>query len=321
MRLFPLSTLLRVGGLLTSGLLLAYAGAEAMPPPAVTAPAVANPVAARELGRLLFFEPLLSANGKRTCASCHRPQKAFTDHRITARGLRFTTNLVRNTPTVLYAAAQTRFFHDGRAGSLADVIGEVIASPREFGTCYDTVIARLSLIPAYRQQFAAAFGPTAPLTPGTLNAALAAYLTTLAAPTSAYDRAHRGGSPLPPTAQLGEALFVGPAGCAKCHPAPLFRDGRLYATAAGDSLKTPTLRNVAVTMPYRADGSAATLAEVITDGFHQTHAPHRLTPAEVAALLDFLPTLTDTAASAALAPPAALPPSPRWPDRPVGGLY
>lgn len=288
---------------------------------AATAVVVVDAGATRELGRLLFFEPLFSANGKRTCASCHRPEKAFTDHRITARGLRFTTNLTRNTPTVLYAEGQARFFHDGRARSLAGVVAEVLVSPREFGSCYDTLVARLSSIPDYRRRFATAFGPAAGITPEAINAAVAAYLQHLTRPSSAWDRARAGGKPLVPEAQRGEALFAGAAGCVRCHPAPAFRDSRLHLVPSGDSVKTPTLRNVAVTMPYRADGSAATLPEVLTDAFHQRAAPQTLQPAEIATLVAFLQALTDTATSPLAQPPAALPRSDRWPDRPVGGLY
>ena len=60
--------------------------------------------ARQQLGELLFFEPGLSVNGKRSCASCHRPEKAFTDHRSTSRALRFAGNLSRNSPTLLNAA-------------------------------------------------------------------------------------------------------------------------------------------------------------------------------------------------------------------------
>ncbi len=287
------------------------------PTPAFSA-ATAQRRAQIALGKLLFFDPVLSANGKRSCVSCHRPDKAFTDQRITPRAFRLTANLPRNAPTLLNAGAQARFFHDGRAASLAAVTASVLTHPLEFNSSYDTAIARLQTSLTYDSLFRTAYheGPTE----GTLNAALAAYVGSLTATNSPYDRARAGGPRLPAVARRGQALFLGPAGCARCHHGPHFRDGRRHAVAPQDRRQTPTLRNCAVTAPYLADGSAPTLLAVLTTGFHDAVNTRRLAPAEVDALIAFLETLTDTT-SADHTWPAQLPPVPHWAARQPGGQY
>ncbi|WP_310396493.1 cytochrome-c peroxidase [Hymenobacter sp.] len=274
--------------------------------------------AQRALGKLLFFEPALSVNGKRSCASCHRPEKAFTDHRGTPRALRFAGNLRRNSPTILNAAGQTSFFHDGRASSLDAVIEAVLTSPDEFGSSYAQAAQRLGSSAEYRQLFRRAFA--APVAANTINAALVAYLRAQTATASPYDRARAGGPALPATPAAGAALFAGAGGCAGCHGGPQFRDGQRHEVAAGQWVKTPTLRNVAVTMPYRADGGAATLAAVLTDGYHRPLPPRPLTAPEVEQLTAFLEALTDTT-SADHRAPAALPRMRDLPGRAVGGQY
>ena len=284
------------------------------------------PVAARkppaalqqQLGKLLFFDPILSVNGKRSCASCHRPEKAFTDHRGTSRALRFADNLSSNAPTLLNAAGQPSFFHDGRASSLAAVVEAVLTNPAEMGSSYALVTARLNRSPTYRHLFRQAFGM--PVGEVSLNAALAAYLSSLAAAHSPYDQAQASGPPLPAEAVAGQALFAGAGGCGTCHNGSDFRDGQRHETAPGRWLKTPTLRNVAVTMPYGADGRAPTLAAVLTDAYHRAHTARPLSDPEVAQLTAFLETLTDTI-TADHREPAALPEVHGWPARRVGGLY
>ena len=277
-------------------------------------------VARQALGQLLFFEPALSGNGKRSCASCHRPEKAFCDQRALPRALRFTQNLDHNSPSLLNASEQATFFHDGRANSLAAVVRAVLTSPREFGSSYAEATGRLDSSPEYRQRFAAAFGPGAGPDSVRLVAALATYLGTLTSRQAAYDQALRGGTPLDTAAQAGARLFAGEAGCARCHGGPLFRDGQRHAVGPGQWVKTPSLRNVAATMPYGADGSYSTVAAVLAAPFHRAQQPQPLAGAQVRHLTAFLAALTDTTV-AGRGRPAALPALPALPDRAVGGLY
>ncbi|SDX69101.1 cytochrome-c peroxidase [Hymenobacter psychrophilus] len=277
-----------------------------------------NPELTRDLGEALFFEPALAINGKRSCASCHRPDKAFTDHRITSRALRFTANLTRNAPTLLNATGQPYYFHDGRAGTLEAAIGQVIISPVEMGSSYALITERLNRSEQYRRWFEQAL--RAPIGEASINAALVAYLESLRSRNAPYDVARRGEGLLPEPALAGQQLFAGTLGCASCHSGPLFRDGQRHEVRPGEWVKTPTLRNVAVTPPYGADGQAATLAQALNTPFHRRQLAQPLTPQQQDHLVAFLQTLTDTTSYEHRAP-ASLPDLPSLPDRRVGGLY
>ena len=302
------------------GLALLPGGMAARPARVASRSAAQRLVARQALGQLLFFEPALSGNGKRSCASCHRPEKAFCDQRALPRALRFTQNLDRNSPSLLNASEQATFFHDGRARSLSEVLRAVLTSPREFGSSFAEATARLSSSPEYCRRFADAFGPGARIDSVRLAAALDAYLRTLTSRQAAYDQARRGGPPLDTAAQAGGRLFARAAGCARCHGGPLFRDGQRHAVSPGQWVKTPSLRNVAATMPYGAEGRYPTVAAVLAAPFHQAQRTRPLGPAQVRQLTAFLAALTDTAV-AGRGRPAALPALPALPDRAVGGLY
>lgn len=309
-------------GLLSLALLavLLPGNMEAQPTRQASRRAAQQLLARQALGQLLFFEPALSGNGKRSCASCHRPEKAFCDQRALPRALRFTQNLDRNSPSLLNASEQTTFFHDGRATSLAEVVRAVLTSPREFGSSYPEAVARLNSSPEYRQRFAEAFGPGGGVDSVRLAAALAAYLGTLTSRRAAYDLALHGGPPLDSEAGAGAHLFAGAGGCARCHGGPLFRDGQRHEIGPGQWVKTPSLRNVAATMPYGADGRYPTVAAVLTAPFHRSQRPAELGEPELRQLTAFLAALTDTAV-AGRGQPAALPAIPSLSDRTVGGQY
>lgn len=273
----------------------------------------------RELGKALFFEPALAINGKRSCASCHRPDKAFTDHRITSRALRFTANLTHNSPTLLNAAGQRHYFHDGRATTMSAVIREVITNPTEMGSSYALITERLNQSDGYRRWFGQAL--QAPINEASINAALTAYVESLRSRNAPYDVARRGAGTLPAPALAGQRLFArAQLGCANCHGGPVFRDGQRHEIRPGTWVKTPTLRNVALTPPYGSDGQAATLAQALTTPFHQRQLARPLTEQEQEHLVAFLQTLTDTV-SYEHRPPTSLPDLPGMPDRRVGGLY
>ena len=231
------------------------------------------------------------------------------------RALRFTATLDRNAPTLLNATDQTIFFHDGRAGSIA----AVLTSPQEFGSSYAEASACLGGSPEYRRLFRRAFGRWAAIGPTTLGTALTAYLGTLNHQNSPCDRAQRGGVALDLVARAGALLFGGALGCARCHAGPLFRDGQRHEVRPDFWVKTPGLRNVALTMPYRAEGRYANVEAVLASAYHQGQAPVRA-PVDVQRLLAFLATLTDTT-GASRCQPATLPRLPALPDRVSGGLY
>ncbi len=309
-----------VGACLLAGMVLLGLAAAGPMAPGHPAPVRPRTVAREALGQLLFFEPALSSNGKRSCASCHRPEKAFCDQRALPRALRFTQNLDRNSPTLLNASEQTSFFHDGRARSFGAVLTAVLTSPREFGSSYAEATARLRSSPEYRRRFRQAFGAGTAIDSTTLAEALRAYLGTLNGQAASYDLARRGGPPLDTAAQAGARLFAQAGSCASCHAGPLFRDGQRHEVRPGLWLKTPGLRNLALTMPYGAEGNYPTVEAVLSAPFHRAQRPRPLAPAQVQQLSAFLQALTDTAV-AGRGRPAALPPMPALPNRVVGGLY
>jgi cytochrome c peroxidase len=251
------------------------------------------------LGRALFFDSRLSAAGGRSCATCHEPALAFTDRRRLA-SVDAGHGVVRNTPTLLNAGYQRAQFADQRVAFLEFQFEEVMANPREMALTPDSAARRLSADEPLAARFAAAFARPAgqALTGQTLSLAVAAYVRSLQAVDSRFDRAIRGdSSAITVPERRGFNLFMGKAACGTCHFAPLF-GGTMPpaylesepevigvpatravkgATVDGDlgvfaidraplhrhAFKTPTVRNVALTAPYMHNGVFRTLQEVV----------------------------------------------------------
>jgi cytochrome c peroxidase len=254
------------------------------------------------LGRELFFDPVLSATGKRSCADCHQPARAFTDGRARAEllGGHRAGSRTRNTPTLINAALQPTQFADSRARTLEDQAADVVGSIPEMGGSLSRAAAAVSSRSVYRQRFARAFGSATDtaVSSRALRLAVAAYVRSLVAMDSPFDRALAGdASAMSATARDGFNLFMGKARCGTCHFAPLFsgampprltenevevigvpvRDVRHGAQIDTDSgrfnvrridqhlyaFKTPSLRNVEHTPPYMHNGVFATLESVV----------------------------------------------------------
>ncbi len=256
------------------------------------------------LGARLFAEPTLSGPRTRSCASCHVPSLGFLDGlrraaSIDPRG----TPVARNTPTLINAGIQPAQFADERAVTLEDQVMEVLRSPAEMASSINLASSRLAKNAAYDTAFARAFGDTskaveaAAVTPLRLRQALAAYVRSLVALNSRFDRAVRGDTTaLAAEERRGFNLFMGKAGCGTCHFAPLFSgdtppryinsDVEVVGTPASPNtpsaldadsgrakidhmpihlraFKTPSLRNAAITAPYMHNGAFRTLDEVI----------------------------------------------------------
>src|SRR5205807_2026180 len=131
------------------------------------------------LGRRLFFDPALSGPGTRSCASCHDPQRAFSDGRIRSTSLDPRGGSVaRNTPTLINTALQPAQFADERAVALEDQIIAVLGSRSEMGSSIDAATRKLGRDETYRSDFARAFRADSGIavTPLRLRQALAAYL-------------------------------------------------------------------------------------------------------------------------------------------------
>lgn len=263
----------------------------------LTAPAPAdNPTtpARIALGRTLFFDRNLSSTREIACASCHDLfEHGGADGRAVARGVDARTG-ERNSPTVWNAAFQARLFWDGRAASLEEQALGPFVNAREMGMpSLAAVVRRVQERPAYRGEFAAAFGGDASITSERIAQAIAAFERTLITPDTPYDRFVRGDDGALNARQVrGMALFES-LGCAQCHAGPNFsvasvfdaqspfrafpalstdgleglgltRDPGLGDAQGGHGVwRVPSLRNVAQTGPYFHNGSVEQLDEAV----------------------------------------------------------
>lgn len=300
----------------TSGLLRDFpAGNEPADNP--TTPAKA------ELGRLLFFDPILSEQNDIACASCHHPDLGFSDGLATASGPSG-VSLARNTPTLWNVAYAGNLFWDGRSQSLEDQALVPLTHADEMGVGdVATMAAELQANPEYVALFDAAFGGGAEaVTPENITRALAAFQRTILSQNSPFDRYAAGEfNALTPQQRRGLAIFrSGATRCFECHSAPTFAGDtfRVVGVPSDDpgragvaedgvfgAFKVPTLRNIALSAPYMHDGSLKTLEEVIAfyeqgggraHGFEKVDVfvnPFDLTDQERADLLSFLYALTD----------------------------
>jgi len=257
-----------------------------------------NPISAAktELGRRLFFDPQISADGSTACATCHVPQLAFTDGRRQPVGV-YGRIGQRNVPSILNRVYGQRFFWDGRAATLEEQVADAMAGETDLGLPPADAASRLRRNETYRTAFARAFGTdarsTSSITSERLIAAIATFVRTQLSGSSDADRFVAGDpTALDDVAREGRALFYGRAGCGRCHAGPLFSDedfhntGVAWRAAPGDdspraepqdrgrfdatgrpadlgAFKTPTLREIARTAPYMHDGSLATLEDVV----------------------------------------------------------
>jgi cytochrome c peroxidase len=246
-----------------------------------------------ELGRLLFFDKNLSSDRRTSCASCHQPEKAFTDGKRVPEGV-FGRHGKRNVPSLLNAGYRTLFFWDGQANRLEDQVLHAIQGWHEMDSSPTRAVEYVESQPGYARRFQLITGRSK-LTFTDVAACIASYERSLISSNSLFDRYYFGGdeTAVSPGAKRGFDLFRGKANCAACHligpRSALFTDHGFHNTGVGyhnrfeylgylgDGLPgnpatrnsfqgeylTPSLRNVALTAPYMHDGSRATLADVI----------------------------------------------------------
>jgi cytochrome c peroxidase len=257
-----------------------------------------------ELGRLLFFDPVLSGDNTLACASCHHPDHGFTDNRAVAIGIHGQKGS-RSAPTIWNAAFYREQFWDGRAATLEDQAKGPIQNPIEMGEDPAHLIAELQAIPEYKSRFDAAFAGSAgsAITLDNIAAAIAAFERTLLAVNTPFDRYAAGDSTaMPPAAVRGLNLFRSVSTrCFECHGTPTFanpdfkvigvpsvadthqldpdlgRGALLSGKAYANAFKIPTLRNIAKTAPYMHNGVFKTLEEVLefyADGGGLGHGYH-----------------------------------------------
>lgn len=179
----------------------------------------------KELGRTLFFDPILSKNIDRSCASCHRPEKAFTDGLPKSLAADGQHSLLRNSPSLVNAVFADQYFWDMREPRLDRQMLHVVKSEDEFGTDYIEIIGKLNQSNAYKQLFAEAYPdqPAYQVSTYTISDALSAYVASLTDFDSPFDQYVQGKvNDLDPTVKRGFNLFMGKAACGTCHFAPVF---------------------------------------------------------------------------------------------------
>lgn len=222
-------------------------GAEAPRLQPLPAPARVDPALA-ELGRHLFFEPRLSGDGGRSCASCHEPQRGWADGLALSRGYNGTEHF-RNTPSLLSVRLKTALAWDGRlAGAdLAAAVREMITEAHFMNADLLLIQERVRQLPRMMALWQAAFGAHSQPQAAQVPTAIAEYLKTLDAAPTALDRALAGEAvALAPQLRRGLDLFHGKAGCARCHAGPLGSDGRAHRLGVADAkaLASEPLRQI-----------------------------------------------------------------------------
>lgn len=285
-----------------------------------------------DLGRYLFFDPVLSGDGTVSCATCHHPDKGFSDglpYSVGIKGRKTT----RSAPGLWNVAFMNKFFWDGRAKTLEEQMQGPLFSEKEMGTTPEQLLKTLNGIDAYRNLFAEAFPETKDETIQLeqIYTALAAFECSLISLNSRYDQyAHGYHDALTSDEIEGMNIFRSfVARCAECHTPPLFSNQQIAVIGAPEpqgmpldkgaeipnkdktlrgGFKVPSLRNIELSAPYGHSGVFATLRE--STEFYNKGRGHALPEGselilhwhiwepnlkaeEIDRLVDFLKTLTD----------------------------
>ncbi len=243
-----------------------------------------NPMTAAkvELGKMLYFDKRLSKDGTVSCATCHDPKMAWTEHRKTSKGIKDQVG-DRNSPTVINAAYMTSQFWDGREPTLEKQALGPIENPIEMGHKLGEMIDDLSKVAGYKAEFQKVF-PKEGMTKETIAKAIAAFERTVLSGNSPYDKSKDGDAKALTDAQKrGMDLFMDKASCATCHAPPIFSNNKFYNAGVGmdkpkpdegrkkvtgkdgdlGKFRVPHLRNVAETGPYFHDGSVEKLESAV----------------------------------------------------------
>ncbi|MEM1267594.1 MAG: cytochrome c peroxidase [Pseudomonadota bacterium] len=265
-------------------------------------PALDVDAARAELGKRLFYDVRLSGDTGLACASCHLPERAFTDG-LTLSATYSGGAHFRNTPTLANVGFRDAWLHDGRLGTnLNDVAREMITETYLMNMDMRIMQERLKQDPIYVEMFAAA-GMSEPSNGGARNA-LMDFMKTIQSRNAPVDTGEMSAAAL-----RGQAIFEGKGQCAACHIGPRFTDDRPHNIGVPDnpeiwadperhsvfvtyakfmgvpdymnlredlgayirthddatrrSFLTPTLRELVYTAPYMHNGVFETLAEVV----------------------------------------------------------
>lgn len=281
-----------------------------------------NPITAEKIafGRRLFFDKRLSKNNDLSCATCHRPDKAFTDGLTKSVGTNGSIAM-RNAPSLFNAAYYGSYMYDGEVKTLELQVLVPIQDHLEMGSSMKEVLQKLSKDPEYKRLAKTVFNRE--LDAYVITRSISTYERTLISRNSRFDRYKKGEKhALNSDEVAGWKLFSEKLYCIKCHSGPDFTNYQvvsngLYSDYGADqgryrihglekekgTFKVPSMRNVSLTAPYMHDGSIRTLKEVIlhyarggADHSNKSAVikPFHLTNLEISQLESFLATLIDT---------------------------
>lgn len=254
----------------------------------------------RELGKLLFYDENLSKSQTMSCATCHKPELAFTDGEKKSLASVKGQHVLRNSPTLINAVFSDKYFYDLRAFDLEEQGEHVIENHLEFDTNFPELVQKLNDNAHYAELFQTAFGKKDAITRYDFSLALSSYMVSLRSQNSPFDQFVQGKTnKMSAEVRRGFNLFMGKANCATCHFAPTFSGlvpplfhesesevlgvlespsilkidtdlGRIANNKLEDreeiyrhSFKTSTVRNIKLTAPYFHNGAYASLDEVL----------------------------------------------------------
>jgi len=283
-----------------------------------------------DLGRLLFFDPLLSQDGTVSCASCHRPDKSFSDGQALSTGVKGAISK-RSSPSLWNVAFNPKLFWDARASSLEEQAMGPLFDANEMANTPEKLLTDLRQNDHYGLLFKQAFPDKAQIELAQVVSALAAFQSSLISLNSRYDHyAHGYHQALSEKEVAGLNVFRSfVARCAECHQPPLFTNNQIAAIGVPEAeglpldpgaervfsakklrggFKVPSLRNVVNTAPYMHRGNFATLRESVD--FYNKGRGHavpkgeklqlhwhiwepNLTEQEIDLIVEFLGALTD----------------------------
>lgn len=271
-----------------------------------------------ELGQKLFFDPILSIDSSLSCASCHKPNLAFSDDVAFSPGV-YNRAGVRNAPSLANIGYHPYFLREGSIKTIEMQVLVPIQEENEFAHNIVDIAEQMKKNPEYVKMSKEAYGKSPD--PYVITRALAAYERTLVSKNSKFDKFINGEIPLTKEEKQGFDLFMSnKTNCSSCHGGFNFTrykitnnglyenykdEGRMRATKNNKDLalfKTPSLRNIELTAPYMHDGSLTTLEEVVehynTGGKNHIHkdsliVPLNLNKNQKLDLVSFLKTLTD----------------------------
>jgi cytochrome c peroxidase len=252
------------------------------------------------LGRVLFYDKILSKTNRVSCGSCHAQAAGFADPVPFSEGVNGDL-LSRHTPSIANAYDDPFLFWDGRSENLHDLALRPVRNHKEMGIDdTDFIIAKVEKAPYYDDLFTAAYGD-AEVTEQRIADALSQFIASMISGRNKWDMVNAGEAQFTELEMMGQNVFFGEGRCYTCHNGQDFNQRGFFGGPFGDEwsstanigldevytdngageldperageFKIPSLRNIAVTAPYMHDGRFATLEDVI-DHYNNNIADH-----------------------------------------------